>query len=933
MRPGRRGWPGTPRTRKRATRSPVIWRACEAIGIWTRGHLRFAGNAISLTVSSSINATGINTDTILPLAEAAPGFAQRLDAVLIELNNCSNSKLVTDFNKNTDNNQGIPGGVAECISVDGGASNIVTRYNDVHTTRQYGIDNKAGIRGGAIYGNRVWDVERFAIYLDAGRRFVEDVQVYDNEWWNCDLGIVLAREAGSSIIDYATFKAQEGAAEFIRSLWNIDIWNNRGRQTRKAGIYFQWHPQKDGPDGRIGNIRCRFNTVWNANRDGTAKDLNLFEWSGKGLTITAVDFVGNAVWNDEGNVQFAQAFAGQAGFTFSGNAITDDPLFNDPENGDLSLRHGSPAHRLEPGYTEAWCAVDAAGNVRPALAHAGAFAWSSTVKVFLVAGQSNAISRADYDGIADWPDEVWQIGRAAAPATSEADGALVPAARPLGHWNQPVAGDMGWALQFSIDHLAANVGEHIVLVPVALGGTGFSDNRWNPGDDLFDDAVARTNALMAANRRFTFAGILWLQGENDTGSSAAANVHQAALESMIAAKRAGMTAANETTPFVLGEITPGYVAGNALCEQVQTNIAGTPSHVAYTAVASSSGLAVSDGTHFDGPSIRLFGSRFYAGLAIAAANTGPEPTAPAQVPGLTVTPGNNQNALSWGLPSSGRSPITDSRIEADTGSDFTIIADGVSADRTFIHALLTNGTAYTYRVSAMNALGIGLASATTSGTLTAGVPGPESGAVGHWLLGSDGSTLAGGRLTAVGTAPVLNEGYARWSGTQLQGYNTGVPDASTIAYRALVRMPTVGANCIFAGNNDLSTGRIMFYSDGPITFRLRTDPGAPGGNLYDIDTAFPANQWGFVAVSISGTSFVGYRGAAAGAITNVGTINGGTLKGNIGVANIGLNNAAVANPFDVAEAGIISAAKSVADWNEVYERSALRLAPRGITLP
>lgn len=64
--------------------------------------------------------------------------------------------------------------------------------------------------------------------------------------------------------------------------------------------------------------------------------------------------------------------------------------------------------------------------------------------------------------------------RAAAPATAKGDGALVPAVRPLYHRNQPVADGMGRALQFSIDHLAANVGEDIVLVPASYSARDFT---------------------------------------------------------------------------------------------------------------------------------------------------------------------------------------------------------------------------------------------------------------------------------------------------------------------------------------------------------------------------------------------------------------------------------------------------------------------------
>ncbi len=98
------------------------------------------------------------------------------------------------------------------------------------------------------------------------------------------------------------------------------------------------------------------------------------------------------------------------------------------------------------------------------------------------------------------------------------------------------------------------------------------------------------------------------------------------------------------------------------------------------------------------------------------------PTAPDQVAGLSVSPSNTENVLSWTAPDANGSAITDYVIEVDSGSGFTTVSDGTGTGTTFTHTGLTNGTEYDYRVSAVNGIGTGAASAVVSGTPTAESP-------------------------------------------------------------------------------------------------------------------------------------------------------------------------------------------------------------------
>lgn len=328
--------------------------------------------------------------------------------------------------------------------------------------------------------------------------------------------------------------------------------------------------------------------------------------------------------------------------------------------------------------------------------------------VILLVGQSNMVGRPAFDGGAAYPAGTLQWGRNGAD-----DGMTVAASSPLQH-HDAEAGDMGFALEFSIDFLSANPGADLILVPCAKGNSGFRDNEWNPGDPLYNDAVARANAAMAAHPGAMLT-ILWHQGERDAqGSTAEANAYANALDALIAGLRADIEAASHATPFILGGLAPAFVGSDPKRLAVQAAIEAVPARHAHTAYAPSIGLSVFDGIHFDAASLRTLGARYAAALSAAAANAA---TAPGPVSGLDATPGEGEVALSWTAPAdTGKSPITDYVIEVDTGSGFAPVSDGVGTGTAFTHTGLVNGTAHTYRVFAVNALGAGPASGTASAT-------------------------------------------------------------------------------------------------------------------------------------------------------------------------------------------------------------------------
>ena len=235
--------------------------------------------------------------------------------------------------------------------------------------------------------------------------------------------------------------------------------------------------------------------------------------------------------------------------------------------------------------------------------------------VVLLAGQSNMVGfglgfDAARDGTPDPRIGQWsQVGDR---------GRIVPAIDPLLH-PAPADGRVGLGLSFARAYIAARPpGRRILLVPAAVGGTGFANGRWNPGDDLFEGAVRRTRAALAAAPHACFAAILWHQGEADVGALSGPD-YAARLSRTVAAFRARIGGARRV-PFVTGRFEPGWVKPTPAQDAILDALAHLTDTVALTINVSADGLAGNpdDRIHFDAASQRLLGQRYYEGLRALA---------------------------------------------------------------------------------------------------------------------------------------------------------------------------------------------------------------------------------------------------------------------------------------------------------------------------
>ena len=218
--------------------------------------------------------------------------------------------------------------------------------------------------------------------------------------------------------------------------------------------------------------------------------------------------------------------------------------------------------------------------------------------LYLLVGQSNMAGRGEVSG------KYKEEGNPQLYVLTKKNEWLL-AKHPL-HFDKPSVAGVGPGLSFGIEMAKANPGIKIGLVPCAVGGT--SINAWQPGGydkatktHPFDDAVKRIEEAMKSG---VFKGVIWHQGESDSGPEAAASYYPK-LAKVI--ERFRELTKDPNLPFVVGELgkfKEQYSTINSLLKQL-------PETIKNTSIASSNGLKhKGDVTHFDSPSAEKLGRRF-----------------------------------------------------------------------------------------------------------------------------------------------------------------------------------------------------------------------------------------------------------------------------------------------------------------------------------
>lgn len=229
-------------------------------------------------------------------------------------------------------------------------------------------------------------------------------------------------------------------------------------------------------------------------------------------------------------------------------------------------------------------------------------------------GQSNMVGffgPIDSTGIDATNARIHQWGR-----TGGDDGKVILASDPLQHVTINST-TIGMGLTVGKNQLnVIGTQRDILLVPVAKNNTGFNSTDWNPGNVLYEAALARVNAAMASRANNKLTAILWHQGERDSTSTQ--TVYATALDAMISDIRSRMTGAS-AAPFVCGQT---LIGGTQTSTAITAALTDTPNRESFTAFVSSTGLTSGgDNLHFSATSLRTLGDRYFNAINDAKANT------------------------------------------------------------------------------------------------------------------------------------------------------------------------------------------------------------------------------------------------------------------------------------------------------------------------
>lgn len=111
-----------------------------------------------------------------------------------------------------------------------------------------------------------------------------------------------------------------------------------------------------------------------------------------------------------------------------------------------------------------------------------------------------------------------------------------------------------WSLSFSREYINAgmlNDDRKLLILRCAVGGTGFSDNRWGMKDDLYLLMMEMIRTALALNSENRLIAMLWHQGETDAGNKVSYEIHYANLINLFNSVKSAFKV--ENLPFIAGD--------------------------------------------------------------------------------------------------------------------------------------------------------------------------------------------------------------------------------------------------------------------------------------------------------------------------------------------------------------------------------------------
>lgn len=401
---------------------------------------------------------------------------------------------------------------------------------------------------------------------------------------------------------------------------------------------------------------------------------------------------------------------------------------------------------------------------------------------------------------------------------------------------------------FSATATAAN--EQVTLswsAPVFNGGTAITDYFIEYSDDgstwaLFSDGTStlRATAVTGLTNGTPYYFRVYAINSVGMGLPSAPSSPVTPLTSPTAPTISRIDTSNALLTVYF---SPGDDGGNPITSyQYSTDggatwqtrtVGSTSSPLVISALSTNGTSALANGTTYS-VQIRAVNS---AGAGNASLTTTATPvTVPTAPLSVVATPGNASISLNWNAPTSnGGATITDYEVEYSTngGSTWFSFINGTSAATSASITSLTNGTSYTFRVSAVNSVGMGVASLWSTSVSPRTVPTSPTGLTlvagagsitASWTAASSGgstitdfiveystdgnswTTFNDGLSTSTSTTITgLTNGtayYVRVSAVNVAGSSTAVVSGSTATPKTTPSAPSISA--ISADNQSLS---------------------------------------------------------------------------------------------------------------------------------
>jgi hypothetical protein len=241
---------------------------------------------------------------------------------------------------------------------------------------------------------------------------------------------------------------------------------------------------------------------------------------------------------------------------------------------------------------------------------------SPDYEVVLVAGQSNSTPVGVYkNDLIDYDDpRVLQY-----PFAGDYANKLIVAKEPITQGEGKVNSEPfnSFATHFCKNYLKKYPNKRLILVPMGVSDTGFSNYRWRINGDLYNNAIYQTNKTLSDFKDSKLIAILWHQGERDISNNISTANQKISLLTLIDGFRNSISGA-EKVPFIVGGISPEWNP-NGLKDEFNTMYSRLHNERNYVGFADSLGLKGNSGdpVHFSPDALRLLGQRYFNAVELA----------------------------------------------------------------------------------------------------------------------------------------------------------------------------------------------------------------------------------------------------------------------------------------------------------------------------